>query len=638
MTRCLQPLPLALIVTVAGIPCAVAMQARPEPPASRDFEARVRPLVSAYCVSCHNATRHEGNLDFSRLSTGAAAVRQRALWGRVAPRVRSREMPPPGAKQPQPAEREALLRWAERAAEYFDPNDPAGRDPGPTVLRRLTRAEYDLTVRNLLGIDFDSGREVGLPGAETTGTFDNVAAALSFSPALLDKYFAASEKITDRVMKDGRARNALFTPRPSKDLPDRDAAHQIVARLLRAAYRRPVQPAEVERMLKLYDAKTSAGATWEEGVAAVLKPVLVSPYFLFRVEADRPATSQPYRVSDPELSVRLSYFLWSTQPDETLAALAEQGKLSDPAVLEEQVRRMLADPKAAALSTSFGAQWLQLAKLDTARPSTEFFPTFNNNMRRAMREETLAFFDHLRQEDRSVLELLDSDYTYVNADLAKQYGLPPVEGAQMRRVSLPPEAHRGGLLGMGSVLALTSHTSRTSPTLRGKYVLDVLFGTPPPPPPANVSMIKEEKGKEAVSFREKLAQHAADPSCSGCHRKMDPLGFALDNYNAVGVWRDSRPDQPLDTSGELPSGEKLNGVAELKQVLLRRKGEFARNLAAQALSYALGRELRDTDDFALHQIQVGLERDGYRFSSLVLGVARSVPFQYRKNSESAAAK
>ena len=361
--------------------------------------------------------------------------------------------------------------------------------------------------------------------------------------------------------------------------------------------------------------------------------MLVSPYFLFRVEANQPS-AQPSRVSDHELATRLSYFLWATMPDDTLSALADQGRLSDPEVLDEQVLRMLKDPKAKVLTESFARQWLQLDKLRTARPSTEFFPAFTGNLRRAMYDETTTFFDRLRVEDRSVLELLDADYTYVNADLARHYGIPGVEGDQAKRVELKPEYHRGGLLGMGSVLAMTSHTFRTSPTLRGKYVLEVLLGTPPPPPPPNAAgMLKEERGKEPKSFRDQLAQHAGNPACSGCHGKLDPLGFAMDNFDAVGAWRESTPEKPLDTSGELPTGEKFNGNSELKQVVLKRKDQYLRNLTGQLLSYSLGRELQDSDDWTLRQVATDTAKGGYRLSTLVTGIVKSVPFQYRRGAQ-----
>ncbi|MDB5389424.1 MAG: Protein of unknown function (DUF1587)/Protein of unknown function (DUF1592)/Protein of unknown, partial [Planctomycetaceae bacterium] len=307
--------------------------------------------------------------------------------------------------------------------------------------------------------------------------------------------------------------------------------------------------------------------------------------------------------------------------------------LSSGTVLEQQVRRMLADTRAKTLTENFAARWLQITKLQTARPSTEFFPEFNPNVRQAMYDETITFFDFLRSENRSLLDLLDADYTFVNEELAKYYGLPDVKGRDMQRVALKAEHRRGGLLGMGSVLALTSHTSRTSPTMRGKWILEVIFGTPPPPPPANVSQIKDEqdKKKEAQTFREKLLQHAHDASCAACHRRMDPLGFALDNYNAVGVWREKVGDHSVDATGELPTGEKLNGVSDLKRVILLQKDAFVRNLTEQMLIYALGRELDFYDDCPVHEIADQLKANDYRFSTLILGIVKSYPFLNRKN-------
>src|SRR5262249_19383536 len=279
--------------------------------------------------------------------------------------------------------------------------------------------------------------------------------------------------------------------------------------------------------------------------------------------------------------------------------------LSDSAGLRAQVKRMLADRRAGSLTHRFGMQWLRVNRLDRARPSTEFFPAFTGQMRNAMREEVVAFLDHLRTADRSVLDLLDADYTFVNAALAKHYGIAGIVGDKIQKVTLHPEHHRGGLLGMGAVLALTSHTFRTSPTQRGKYVLEVILGTPPPPPPANAGMLKEDnpaRKKQPLTFKEQLAQHATQPSCAGCHRKIDPLGFALDNYDAVGAWRESSKDRPLDVSGVLPTGEKVNGVADLKKVLLNRKDEFARNFVEKMLVYALGRELEPSDECTVREV------------------------------------
>src|SRR5436189_153330 len=331
-----------------------------------------------------------------------------------------------------------------------------------------------------------------------------------------------------------------------------ESPRAIVAAFARRAYRRSPSDEEVDRLMALHERGLKRGDAPAAALRLPLKAILLSPHFLFRVEREHPGT-QPYRVSGPELATRLSYFLWSTMPDEALAADAEQGKLADPAVLEAQVRRMLLHPKARALTLNFAAQWLQLRKLDHARPSTEFFPSFTNKLKQAMRDEATTFLDKLREEDRSVLELLDCDYAWLNGDLAKHYGIGGVEGKEFRRVALKPENHRGGLLGMGAILALTSHTSRTSPTLRGKWILESIFGTPPPPPPPDAGTLKEQKkGAEPKTFRELMAQHATQPTCTSCHRRIDPLGFALENYDAVGAWRDAQGGKPMDAAGVLP--------------------------------------------------------------------------------------
>ena len=296
---------------------------------------------------------------------------------------------------------------------------------------------------------------------------------------------------------------------------------------------------------------------------------------------------------------------------------------------------MLADERAKRLTSDFFLRWLGANKVYEARPSTEFFPAFNDAMKKAMREEVAAFCDNLRAEDRPVLDLIASDYAFVNADLAKLYGIDGVTAKDVQRVALQPEQHRGGVLGMGAVLAATSHTNRTSPTKRGKWMLDVIFGNPPPPPPANAGMFKDEdkNKKEPKDFREKLAQHASDPTCAGCHAKMDPLGFGLDNYNAIGEWRATSPE--LNTSGTLPGGVKFSGVDELRKVVWARRDEFVRNAVAQMLTYALGRELDYYDEGQITRIKTAADKNGDKLSALVLGIVQSYPFQYRRNAEAA---
>jgi mono/diheme cytochrome c family protein len=590
------------------------------PPSSDELSARfardIRPLLESHCTKCHGPQKKKGGIDYSRLADGAAALRERRTWKKALLQVEEHEMPPEGEKPLAPDQRDVLVRWIRAAAAHVDCGNPAERNPGPPLLRRLNRSEYVSTLRDLTGVTFDVAAEVGMPEEATGTTFDTSANALVLPPALLEKLVAAAELVLDRM-------------KPLKG----ESPRAIVAAFTRRAYRRPPSDDEIDRLMALYERGLQRGDAPAGALRLALKAILLSPHFLFRVERERPGTA-PYRVSDVELATRLSYFLWSTMPDEALAAEAERGKLSDPAVLEAQVRRMLRHPKARALTQNFAAQWLQLRKLDYARPSTEFFPSFTNKLKQAMRDEATTFLDKLREEDRSVLDLLDCDYAWINGDLAKHYGIAGVEGKEFRRVALSPENHRGGLLGMGAILALTSHTSRTSPTLRGKWILESIFGTPPPPPPPDAGTLKEQKkGAEPKSFRELMAQHAVQPACAACHKRIDPLGFALENYDAVGAWREGQGGRPMDAAGVLPSGERFEGVAGLKQVLLRSRDAFERNLIEQMLSYALGRDVGDGDECAIREVKASLEKDGHRFSALVLGMVRSVPMQYRQNSE-----
>jgi hypothetical protein len=600
---------------------------------STRYRETVRPLLESRCIKCHGPEKKKGGIDLAALTDGKTALRERKTWRKAAAQLEALEMPPEGEKPLTADERSGLATWMKAAASFVDPSKPLDLDPGPSLVRRLNRTEYDQTVRDLLGIDIDVSGPAGISEEVTGHTFDTIAEALVLPPILMEKYFIAAEAGLDRLLGDPRRKAAFFGPKIEGHAP-RDAARRILERTVRRAFRRPGREGEVERLLGLFDRGDSTGKPLEESLRLPLKAILVSPHFLLRIEDARPG-SGAIGVSGWELATRLSYFLWSTMPDETLLLAAERGTLLEPATLDQEVRRMLASPKARTLTSRFAAEWLQLARFETARPSTEFFPTFTGTLKRAMRQETEQFFDGLRTEDRSILDLLDADYTYVNQDLAKHYGLSGVTGSQMRKVPLTPDLHRGGLLGMGTMLAATSHTHRTSPTLRGKWILEVLFGTPPPPPPPDAGTLKEErqKGKEPKSFRELMALHATLPTCAGCHRKIDPLGFALENYDAVGAWRESQGGKPLDTVGELPTGERMNGVGELKKVLLSRKDAFERNVIEQMMCYALGRDLQGDDEIAVRGVQQGLEKDGHRFSALVLGVARSFPFQNRRGAE-----
>ncbi|MBI1375159.1 MAG: DUF1592 domain-containing protein [Phycisphaera sp.] len=423
----------------------------------------------------------------------------------------------------------------------------------------------------------------------------------------------------------------IFIAYPSQELPKRDAARRVIGRFATRAFRRPVGDDEIKDFMTLYDLAEQHGETYEASVKLALEGVLTSPNFLFRAEPDRP-TDDPdgvYPLNDYEVASRLSYFIWSSMPDEELFSLASQGKLRDPAVIEQQVLRMLKDKKAMALVDNFAGQWLQLRRLPEMAPDDKAFPQYDDKLAQAMEKEAKMFFASVMLEDRPITQLLDADYTYLNEPLAKLYGVPGVTGDEMRRVELP-DRRRGGVLTMGAVLTVTSNPTRTSPVLRGKYVLENILGTPPPPPPPDVGNLKEIKDP-TLSLRERMEMHRQDPNCASCHRRMDPIGFGLENYNGIGQWREKDGQATIDPSGTLPDGATFAGPADLKRLLASREQEVARCFAEKMLTYALGRGVEDYDMHAVRDITLGMKRDDYRFSRLMIEIAQSKPFLYQRN-------
>jgi len=442
-----------------------------------------------------------------------------------------------------------------------------------------------------------------------------------------------------------RARIFSCTPATAEDDAGRDArgratqgavaelpcAREILTSLARRAYRRPVVDADLERLMPFYR-DGSAQGSFEAGIQLALRRLLASPAFVFRVERD-PVDAAPgaaFEVSDVELASRLSFFLWSGPPDETLLELAAANRLHEPRVLEDQVRRMLRDARAGALVQNFAGQWLHLRNLETIKPNTDFFPDFDDNLRQAFKRETELFFASIVEENRSVLDLLTADYTFVDERLAHHYGIPNVSGSRFRRVALPPELDaRRGLLGKGGVLMATSHADRTAPSLRGKWLLENLLGTPPPAPPANVPPLPAEPGAAPKTMRERLDVHRANPACAGCHALIDPLGFALENFDAVGAWRDFDAGGSVDASGRLPDGTALGGVGDLRAALAADPRVFTSTFCEKLMIYALGRGLTAYDMPVVRGILRAAEGDDYRFESIVIGVVESPAFRMR---------
>jgi hypothetical protein len=500
-------------------------------------------------------------------------------------------------------------------------------DVGRKPLHRLSRLEYNNTVRDFLGVDSQPADRFP-PDAGGGGGFDNNASTLFVPPILMEKYLAAATEIV-AAAKPG----LIFHVRPSETKDGLTAARENLTWLTARAFRRPAADDEIGSLLALFDATMKQGARWDEAMRQCVRAMLVSPSFLFRVEQDRPGVS-PMRVSDWELASRLSYFIWSSMPDETLFVLAREGKLAEAATFEAQVRRMLADPKARTFAENFASQWLRTRELRTSvRPAGNAQPEFTPALRDAMAAEPIEFFHALLRENRPLTECLDADYAFVNAELAKFYGLSEVKGDGFQRVALTDRS-RGGVVTMAGVLTLTSFPRRSSPVLRGKWIMEEVLGTPPPPAPAMIKTLPtSDKGRNGLTFRQQLEQHRSKAECAACHKTMDQLGFGLENFSPVGSWRTSVADNPVDASGELPDGTKFSGPIELKRLLLERRDEFTRNLTERMFSYALGRGVEQTDWLAIRQIARAVAQDGYRTQRLVIEIAKSPAFQLRKPAE-----
>jgi len=434
--------------------------------------------------------------------------------------------------------------------------------------------------------------------------------------------------------EDMRARGVFFV-RPGKGLGDEAAARQVIERFTTRAYRRPVESGEVDALMKLYRMARGEGDGWEAAVRYALTGVLVSPQFLFRIEKDpaTPTGAQPvvHPINDYELATRLSYFLWASMPDPELFSLAGQGKLKQPGVLEGQVKRMLGDPKAEALVKNFLGQWLELRLMDGIVRDRQRYPLFDSRLRDAMQKEVETFFVNLIKEDRPVTEMLDADYTFVNDRLARFYEIDGVKGSDFRKVSLSG-TKRGGVLTMAAVLTVTAMPTRTSPVLRGKYVLEEILGTPPPPPPPNVpSLITSNRQRQdAATLRQRLEIHRADPTCASCHMRMDGIGFTLENFDAIGRWRDMDAGEKIDSTGVLPGGTKLDGPESLKKVLVSRKDDFVRCFVEKLLTYAVGRGMETYDRCTIKDICVEAKKDDLRFSAVVNALVRSDAFLKRR--------
>ena len=624
-------------VSSVNIPCLLALsffaniEAGRPLPADNLWVNPILPFLKEHCIECHGAKKPKAGLDLAAYGQESPIRRERKQWKKVHRMLRRGKMPPEKAPQPLEDDRQNVVKALDEALAAL--NCDGVRDPGHVTLRRLNRTEYNNVVADLFGIDFKPAQN--FPSDDSGYGFDNIGDVLSLSPVLFDKYLAAAERITDEVV-GGTSPNepsSLLTCLPESDADWQPCARQILEPVATRAFRRPLRDGEMEGILSVAESAHAEGASFEQGIELALQAILVSPDFLFHV-VEVPAQGQA-QVIEPlsgfELAERISFFLWSRLPDEELVSLAKANKLTDPAIVEQQVRRMLKDKRSSALADNFAAQWLQLRRMETVTPDPDCYPAFDDELRRDSRRESELFFSTVASDDLSVLTLLDADFSIVNERLARHYGIPDIKGAQFRRVSLE-DGRRGGILGHASILTLTSNPTRTSPVKRGKWILEQVLGMPPKPPPPNVENLSEETEEvQAASLRERLEKHRADPVCASCHRVMDPIGFALENYDGVGAWRARDGKFPINAAGTLPDGSFFDGPVDLKKVLLERKRDFVWCLSEKFLTYALGRGIEYYDDCALEDIVKAVEADDYRFSRLVVEVVRSVPFRMKRS-------
>ena len=598
--------------------------------ARKSFKDVVSPFVETYCSRCHGQNRQKGGINFGPALKKPGETASSKRWKQAFAMVKSHEMPPEDEdKQPTDEERQKFLDGIGKIKFL------SSKDPGPFVIRRLTKVEYGNTLHDLFGVDPAVADD--LPAEVFGEGYLN-----TLSPLQSEQYLAIANDALDRILapKDGpptKAQKQLFGKTPSPGADERAAARKVARSLARNAYRRPPTESELDVLLRVFDLARENKLAYPGALRLMLKAVLVSPQFLFITPAmDAESGRSIVPLDDYQLASRLSYLLWATMPDAELSALADRGKLHEPAVLQAQVKRLLDDPRSRALFDGFGAQWLGLGSLESKTFDTAKFPKMTGALRSSMYDEARLFFESIVRENRSVVSLVDCDYTFLNGTLAALYGLDKkVTGSRWRKVKLT-DANRGGILGMPGILAVTSFPDRTSPVKRGVWVLEQVLGEHVPPPPPNVpSLEKQDKQTvENLTLRERTELHRKDPVCANCHKVLDPIGFGLENFDAIGQWRDQDDaGGAIDAAGELPGGKHFTSPKELKTIIAARSGDLARNVTEKLLAYALCRQLEGYDEIVVDHLMETIAKDGYRLQTLITEIVTSYPFTHRRIQE-----
>ena len=598
-----------------------------------EFANATQPFLKKYCISCHGEDKQKGDIVLHDIDSLDSAFKKHRLLENIIDQVEHGDMPPDDEDVlPTEAERKQFIKVLSNINERIKTGD-VPQKAGRVTLRRLNRNEYHYTVRDLFGVNFNPSQDFPADGAGGEG-FDNTADALFSSPALLEKYLAAAKKVITSVYANpGLKKRAIFE-QPATPKDTEATAKKILSFHATLAYRRRVSEEDMAPLINAFNRDLKSGKSFDDSLRAPFTALLINPRFLFRAEDNQPGKAE-WKLNDFEIATRLSYFLWSSMPDRELFRLADAGKLSDPKVLREQTQRMIASPKSTALARHFAGQWIGFEKMiSTVDPDKKRFPTFNDDLRRAMYYESVEFFSHILRKDQPLTDLIDSDYTFANATLARHYGLKEkVTGREMKKVALHNKA-RGGVVGMGSVLTSTSLPLRTSPVLRGVWILDTLLGDPAPPPPPDAGELPADDTKaDGLTFREQLDIHRRAPKCANCHNRIDPLGYSLENFDAIGRWREKDANGKLiDSSAILPGDIEFSSPAELKTLLMSAKSKFAANMTRKMLAYATGRGLEYYDEATITNIVAKLEKSGYSTQTLVHEIVNSRPFLNRSST------
>lgn len=633
---------------------------------AQDFSKSLQPMLKTYCLDCHNAKKQKGELNLARFESESAVLAERKVWLRVWEMLHNREMPPPEEEQPSEDQRLALTDWIEEMLAR--PAADGTRDPGHVPPRRLTAVQYNATVADLFGVQhrttfYDPKRNGGgmpemvrfvlhrqfqeplvhLPPDPAAHGFDSMAESLNLPPFLMEKYLDAAEKLTAREdVQQAFFRRTGLQQQRGNDTTEID--RRIIAEALKRAFRRPPSADEVTRYTGFYDLAIKNGEDRTKAIAVAMRAILVAPQFLFRLETGVASEEKNgvRPLTDHELAARLSYFLWDTIPDRELTRAADDGELRDPAKLAAQALRMMRDPRAEEFIRDFSLQWLRIQNISSHAPDPSVLGAFNNrlkNFNEALASEVLLLFATVLAEDRSVLDLVDPDFTWLNLTLCNVYG---IENRPYTGVGKPGSAEwlrypitdrrRGGIITAGATLMVNSNPTHTNPIKRGKWLLEAVLGQVLPPPLPNVPNLDATPVvKGGLPIREKLARHSADATCASCHARIDPPGFALENYDAIGVWRDTEGQAEIDPSGTLKDGTKFNGPIGLKDMLRGpKRNEFVRCLTEHLFTYALGRPVQHYDVATIHDIVKKAEANDYRFSTLITEIVKSYPFRHLK--------